>query len=351
MSTHEKSPSPDASDVPSTQDAPSLLAGRTVLDVIGYQKSEAIGRFYAEIIRTMAEGVGMARCRDGVMVWGNPAVARMFGYGEGEAIGRPVSKLFAGTEGGAEQTAADIMRHLRESGSWSGEVRSVRKDGSEFWTRMNVLTAVHPEHGEVWVGIFEDITARKAAEAGLLEANRRLSQMAYTDATTALPNRRYVIDSLERELGRLSRYGGTLVAAMVDVDGFKAVNDTHGHLMGDHVLVQVGGILRRELRQADLLGRFGGDEFVILMPETSLEAATRTMDRLRDRVKEHIFQGGRAPFSVTISAGLTLAEGGRAIGLTDLLYWADQALYAAKSAGRDCVRSLSPQTEPAPAKP
>ena len=119
------------------------------------------------------------------------------------------------------------------------------------------------------VNVTELVRARQAVE----EANRRLEELATTDAVTGLANRRRFMEVLEAEFQRSRRYGGRLALAMVDVDRFKRFNDTHGHAFGDRVLVEVAKRLAAGARQTDVVARLGGDEFVILMPETSADDA------------------------------------------------------------------------------
>jgi diguanylate cyclase (GGDEF)-like protein/PAS domain S-box-containing protein len=308
--------------------------------------------FEHEIIEKMSEGVGLVRCSDVKILYGNPAVAKMFGYNRTEGLGSHVSNYFAAADKTPEQTVAEIIEELTAHGAWSGEVQNTRKDGSRFWSRLSISTLVHPEHGPVWLCVLEDITARKRTEEELREANRRLEEMAYTDIMTGLPNRRCFIDALSRDLHRIWRYGGRLAIAMLDVDHFKDINDAHGHLVGDRVMVELGAMLHKEIREADLVARFGGDEFVILMPETSLEAAVGAMERLRGKATALAVQGGHGPLRLTFSAGVSAAEGARNVSVIDLLHWADLALYAAKDAGRNCVRTgpFRPM-EPAPELP
>jgi diguanylate cyclase (GGDEF)-like protein len=170
------------------------------------------------------------------------------------------------------------------------------------------------------------------------ELRRRLSQMALTDALTQLPNRRHFEDVLRAELDRVRRYGGRCAVAMVDVDWFKHYNDSVGHLAGDTLLRELADVMRRELRLHDMVARFGGEEFALIMINTSKADALLILERLRIDVQEHPFRHrdiqpvGR----VTVSAGLAcFPEDGTTYD--DLLKSADDALYAAKRAGRNQI--------------
>ena len=160
-----------------------------------------------------------------------------------------------------------------------------------------------------------------------LEAeNRHLSLLAHTDPLTKLPNRRALGDALARELGRADR-GGPLSVAVLDLDGFKAVNDEHGHGYGDEVLRRTAAAWLAELRAEDFLARVGGDEFAIVLPDCSLDCAVDVIDRVRASTRE--------------PPGASVGVVGRRPGESaeSLLERADRALYAAKRAGPELVIS------------
>ena len=159
-------------------------------------------------------------------------------------------------------------------------------------------------------------------------------RLARTDALTGMPNRRYVEEVIEGECARAERQGRRLSVAMVDVDGLKAVNDQYGHDAGDELLVRLAQIARRSCRRGDAVGRYGGDEFLFVLPESDLRAARRFGERFRSRVeKEKIRLSGRKTVGVRVSLGL--AELGQEDGRepSALIREADQALYQAKSMG------------------
>ena len=170
-----------------------------------------------------------------------------------------------------------------------------------------------------------------------LDLAGELHRLATTDGLTGLPNRRQLLAALEVEMRRAERSGRPLALALLDVDRFKSVNDTHGHAAGDEVLCAVADELRKVTRAGDVLGRYGGEEFAILMPETSTAQARRACERLREAIAGRIIHypdgsSGR----VTISTGVALLSGGEPS--EQLISRADAALYAAKSDGRNLVR-------------
>ncbi len=158
-------------------------------------------------------------------------------------------------------------------------------------------------------------------------------QKALTDPLTGLPNRAALSERLEQEVARRHRDGGDLLLAVLDIDHFKRINDDFGHLAGDKVLKIIAGELRKRLRQADFIARFGGEEFVVLLPATSLEAGRQLLERLRAAIAACPFHFKGEPLSITCSAGITAFEGNEAGEV--VFERADQALYRAKRAGRD----------------
>lgn len=170
-----------------------------------------------------------------------------------------------------------------------------------------------------------------------LELAGELQRLATTDALTGLPNRRQLMFAMDTEVRRAERSGRPLALALLDVDHFKTVNDTHGHPAGDEVLRCVADELRKVTRGGDVLGRFGGEEFAVLMPETSLDQARQAGERLRAAIaKRTIHYPDGTIGRVTVSAGVALLAGEEGCDL--LISRADTALYEAKADGRNLVR-------------
>ncbi|WP_435627442.1 sensor domain-containing diguanylate cyclase [Candidatus Ferrigenium straubiae] len=180
------------------------------------------------------------------------------------------------------------------------------------------------------VGTNEDITERK-------ELQDKLEQQARQDYLTGLFNRRHFMEQGQVELSRVQRYGNTLSLFMIDIDHFKGINDTHGHKAGDTVLQRLGDILREALRTVDVIGRIGGEEFAVLLPETDLPSATEVAERLRERVEgTHVVLEAGSPLQFTVSIGVTALKE-KNTNLDILLAQADKALYQAKESGRNRV--------------
>jgi len=168
--------------------------------------------------------------------------------------------------------------------------------------------------------------------------NLRLEALARTDPLTQLLNRRALLQQLAMEVERTRRYNAPLSILMIDVDEFKDVNDTHGHLAGDQVLIEVALLLARTARSVDSVARYGGDEFVIAVPETGEAGAIAFAERLRDKIQSHAFDIGKGePLKLTVSIGVADFPEAKVETAEDLLDCADQALYRAKAGGRNLV--------------
>ena len=181
-------------------------------------------------------------------------------------------------------------------------------------------------------GVFNDMVRR------LREGRSELERLSVTDELTGLPNRRHLDDETERELVRHERHKRALAVLMLDVDRFKALNDTHGHPAGDAVLRQLAQILRETTRKGDIVARFGGEEFMVILPETPAAGALHLAEKIRAAIEAHTFalddQGGTV--RVTASFGLArFPEHGRS--MEALTAAADQALYRSKQSGRNRV--------------
>ena len=166
----------------------------------------------------------------------------------------------------------------------------------------------------------------------------QMKALAETDALTETFNRRALADKLVQEIERANRYNTELACLMIDVDNFKQINDAHGHLAGDGVLRQLGGILRREQRTVDIVARYGGEEFVVLLPETASAGARIFADRILKKVAGHDFGDSHRSIHVTISVGIACYPDPRVQDGESLFKLADQNLYKAKVDGRNRYR-------------
>lgn len=172
----------------------------------------------------------------------------------------------------------------------------------------------------------------------------RMQERARADSLTGLANHQTFFETLEAESTRSERYGAALTVIMLDIDRFKATNDREGHLAGDHVLVEVGRIIRESIRLTDTAARYGGDEFAVVLPESDLGAAVVVAERIRERVARSPMRFGDHDIWTHVSIGV--AEHERGLPASDLVARADQALYGAKSQGGDRLVCFESEARP-----
>jgi diguanylate cyclase (GGDEF)-like protein len=192
-----------------------------------------------------------------------------------------------------------------------------------------------------------DPDALAAAVASKLQRAAEIAQDSREDHLTGLPNRAAFHEAFRRGSALASRQGSPLSIAFIDLDHFKRVNDVHGHAMGDEVLRRVATVIARTLRQSDLLARWGGEEFVALLPNTDVEGATRAIEHAAERFREERFSAGDREFTLTYSAGVAPVQLDDTVD--DAVARADYHLYLAKSTGRDRVVSQASEA-PRPKK-
>jgi two-component system, cell cycle response regulator len=263
----------------------------------------------------------------------NPAAERMFGYRTDEIVGRSLSLLIP--EALRVAHAGHFEKFIRggvESRVMVDrpEVSGLRRDGGIFPLEVSLSRSEGPD-GPLFTAMIRDITDRKRTEA-------ELRQMATTDPLTGLANRRHLLERAERELVRLRRFGNPFTLMTLDVDHFKRINDTYGHACGDRALCSLAATCVRLLREIDMVGRMGGEEFTIILPETVGDEAMLVADRIRRGIAELRFDSETPglDFNFTVSVGVAECHGEDA-RIEQPLARADHALYEAKAAGRNRV--------------
>jgi two-component system cell cycle response regulator len=185
----------------------------------------------------------------------------------------------------------------------------------------------------------EELLARVAVMVRVRTAESQMREASYTDDLTGLYNRRFLQQRLEEEMHRASRYALRLSCILLDIDHFKAINDTHGHAAGDFVLRDVAGIIKAHVRKSDLAIRYGGEEFMLILFENDKNGALRVAERVRADVESHPFGWKGEPLRVTISSGVAVFPDSGVTMPDELIARADAALYSAKSSGRNLVRA------------
>jgi diguanylate cyclase (GGDEF)-like protein/PAS domain S-box-containing protein len=267
----------------------------------------------------------------------NPAFTTMTGYSFEEVVGQSVEDSKQAI--GLTEVDPSVWDKLAAGELLEHEVHYKKKTGEAYWERL-VLASIRSSEGGIshFAIIKEDITLKKMAADELRE-------IAISDPLTGLYNRRHFFSEAERAFQHVLRYKEPLTVLMIDVDHFKNINDTHGHQVGDEVLKALGMRLRHSVRAADTIGRYGGEEFAIVMPVTQVSAAQLMAERLCKRLAEEPVQTLHGPLNLTVSIGVAAYALENDRSLSDVLAKADQALYAAKAAGRNRVEVWS-QTQP-----
>ena len=239
----------------------------------------------------------------------------------------------------AEQEGTHAIAHpLFEAGADDGEplgTMAIAREGDPFG----------PSEREV----LRYLIGQAAVSVENISLHERVSEQALTDELTGLANRRHFGDWMERETARLTRFGGELSLLILDLDDFKAINDSHGHPQGDRVLAAVGRILAHESRGIDEPARFGGEEFAIALPETPTEGAAEVAERVRARIAATEIPLGTGKESLTVSVSIGVATMPTHAGNANaLISAADMALYRAKRAGKNRVEVAVPPTPETP---
>jgi diguanylate cyclase (GGDEF)-like protein/PAS domain S-box-containing protein len=261
---------------------------------------------------------------DGEYVRVNAALSELLGRPPEDLLGRRDQELTHPDDRQADLDAAwEILEGRIDT--HQTEKRFVRPDGSVVWALAN-LTFLRDEAGRPlsWVGQFQDITERHRQEA-------ELRHRADHDPLTGLLNRRSFARALEQHLARVGRYGVQGAVLMIDLDGFKAVNDQHGHATGDAVLAGAAERLRARLRTSDLLARLGGDEFAALLPAAD-RAEAEHVARIAVEVVRDLSPEEGPPVTASVGAAVIADPASTAAGVQSE---ADRAMYEAKRAGRD----------------
>ena len=265
----------------------------------------------------------------------SPACQEVLGYTKPELLKIKLLDLIVDPEDNIWfQDAISDQRSIQNY-----EVELKRKDGLVIQTLVSATPRLNQDGKITGVrGSVRDITSRKEAEAERMRA-LELEQIAIKDPLTKIYNRRFFIEVAEKELERDKRKGSPLSVIILDIDHYKKVNDSYGHLIGDQVLINLANLCLNNIRNMDIFARFGGDEFVILMPDTDKKMASETADRLRVLVAEKpMAASDKSEVPITISLGISDWNSEIPIEINELLDQADQALYQAKQAGRNRVK-------------
>ena len=311
-----------------------------VRDISERRRSEEALRIAATTFESQ-EGITVTDAQQ-VILRVNKAFSEITGYSADEVVGKTPNLLSSGRHDSAFYTA--MWDSIASTGAWQGEIWNRRKSG-EVFPEWLTITAVKDPSGSTthFVATFIDITLRKTAED-------QITNLAFYDPLTHLPNRRLLLDRLEQVLAAGSRHRRKGALLFVDLDNFKALNDTLGHYQGDLLLQQVGKRLSACIREGDTVARLGGDEFVVMLQDLREEAAEAAAqaEHVGEKILAALNQGyqlGAHEHHSTPSIGITLFGGDVHEGVDEPLKRADLAMYQAKAAGRNTLRFFEPQMQ------
>ena len=269
--------------------------------------------------------IGMVRIRDGHALWGNPAMERMFGHPPGGMVGQPAQMLFLSPQEHARIREASLAT-MRSGGRFHTQLRMRRVDGAEFWVDLH--GTVLSEHESMWMLVDID---------GLKRSEEQAQHLALRDVLTGLPNRRLFEEKVGDAINAARRTGRGFSVCYLDLDGFKAINDQHGHEAGDEVLSEISRRLQALVRGNDVVARLGGDEFAILLSGVSRpEDVEQTLQRCLFSIQRRITLDSGEKVSVGASIGAVIGGGDDAC--RELLHAADEAMYAVKRTGKGQIQ-------------
>lgn len=272
------------------------------------------------------EGI-MITDANSVILDANEECCRITGYSCDELVGKTPRLLSSGRY---DATFYDNMkRDLRSKGHWYGEIWNRRKTG-ELYAEFLTITAVYDDEGLIhhYVALFTDITVEK-------QYQHQLERIAHYDALTDLPNRLLLSDRMQQAMARSHRSVTEMAVIFLDLDGFKSINDHCGHEQGDQILIDVSHTLQASMREGDTLSRFGGDEFIIVIPDVrDRETLTNVIDKIRDNIQRTVTCNGKT-LPLSASLGVTFYPQLEPVDAEQLIRQADQAMYVAKQSGKN----------------
>ena len=312
----------------------------TSTDITARKLAEQKLQLAASVFGYAREGI-MITDPQGVIVEVNDTFTQLTGYAHDEAVGQTPRMLQSGKQ--SAEFYADMWKELAEKGHWIGEILNRNKSG-ELFAVMQTISAVRDAQGGLqnYVSLFTDITPMKAHQ-------QQLEYIAHYDLLTNLPNRVLLADRLRQAMVQVQRRRLSLAVAYLDLDGFKAVNDTHGHHVGDELLVMLSQRMNDALREGDTLARMGGDEFVVVLGDLALPSDCEpVLQRLLHAASAPVIlaQPGLEALQVSASIGVALFPQDDA-DADLLLRHADQAMYLAKQAGKNCYHVFDVQADSA----
>jgi len=292
-------------------------------------------RLNAKVFSNAMEGILITNSQ-GIIIDVNQAFCDITAYTKEDVLGKNPNILKSDKQ--AAEFYADMWQNLSENGYWRGEIWNKKKTGEEYAELLTISTIT--DDNEIvtnYLGLFSDITATKHQQANL-------EKIAHFDELTGLPNRTLLTDRMHQVLEHHKRTGKTLAVCFLDLDGFKPVNDTYGHQVGDLLLREVAARMIEAIRSEDTVARIGGDEFVLLLGYlSSVDEYDEILQRLINSIAEP-YQIDKHSIEISASLGVTFYPGDN-VDSELLLRHADQAMYIAKTSGKNKYHVFNPAVE------
>lgn len=313
---------------------PVFNSGGEIAGILAVSRDITSRKQMESLYETLANNspVGVYVVQDGKLRFTNPKLKEYAGLGERELIGlNPLDLVHPDDRGHVRNNALKMLRRERNS---PYEYRIICRGGEVKWIMETVIPITYGGKRAV-LGNAMDFTARRKAEEALKDSEQKYMELSITDDLTKLYNSRHFFIQIRREVKRTNRYGNSLSILLIDMDNFKKYNDSHGHMEGDKVLVRLGQVISRCIRITDSVYRYGGDEFIVILPETPGQEAFRVAERIRQEFVEDFKKGLDQKVSVTLSIGA--AEYAFNEDITDFIKRSDANMYKAKERGRNQV--------------
>lgn len=255
--------------------------------------------------------------KNGIIVDVSKGFEVLSGYTKKELLGK-IPKVLSYPDTPRE-IIEDVWNTIKEGKTWYGEIKNRHKNGRGYWSMIRIEPLFEKENLLGYLGVYTNITEQK-----------ELIRQATSDPLTGIYNRSKLNIFLSHEIQEAYRNESTFSVLFIDLDRFKQINDDYGHLKGDHILIDLTSVIRNNLRTSDIFGRWGGEEFLVILPNTDLPSAYLIAEKLRERIQQHDFTLQK---SLTISIGIAQYDPLKSI--EELIEMADQAMYQAKHQGRN----------------
>lgn len=312
----------------------SAFANRVAVALMVAQEQQQL-RMFSAAMNSATNAIYIAE-RDGAMIWFNDALTQYSGYSRDELLNQNPRIFSSGKHDQAFWR--DMWQTILQGKSWRGDVVNRRKDGTLFSVVQNI-TPLYGNQGELthYLVVLQDVSEK-------MELVREIEYLAYHDVLTGLPNRALFQDRLQQAISQTRRNKGEFALLFIDLDGFKEVNDTHGHAAGDRLLQMTAERLRGCVREGDTVARLSGDEFTVLLRDAATnEGPQRVTDKILACIAQP-YELGENVAKVTASIGISLYPE-HATDAEKLMKYADQAMYLAKQAGKNNSKLFQRNTD------